>query len=426
MADSSAGTDLLVSVPDADPAFVEWTPPDPGNTTPTALLIEGWRGLNHSIGLVNQYQILELLKLERVRLFHHDLPVFHNRWNRISNGAGFPPDAQQRIDALQPADDTDIDCVYRIAAPIAAGADHDRRRTLTFMVTELGLTPDSLAVDAERYSFFTRDENAIVTPTAWSRDRIIERGFAAEKVRIIPHGVDTAIFHPLGADERAVNRANLGIRDDETLFVNVGGAFWNKGVDLLLRAFAALRHNGRKVRLIVKDQRGLYGVTIEQIVQNVAKDAPQLFQSDTLAAISVISGNLSHPELRTLYCIADCYVSPYRAEGFNLPVLEAIACGTPAVVTGGGATDAFCIDDVACRIPGQLHAVQDAASGFVSRYIEPDLYALISAMDGFASGARPDGDRFNTARGRVLEAFSWRRAAQMLADLSAGEARHIP
>jgi hypothetical protein len=47
------------------------------NTPPTSLLIEGWRGLNHSYGLVNQYQILELLKIDGLRLFHHDLPFFN-------------------------------------------------------------------------------------------------------------------------------------------------------------------------------------------------------------------------------------------------------------------------------------------------------------------------------------------------------------
>ena len=42
----------------------------------TSLLIEGWRGINHSYCLLSQRQILELLKIEGKRNFHHDLPVF--------------------------------------------------------------------------------------------------------------------------------------------------------------------------------------------------------------------------------------------------------------------------------------------------------------------------------------------------------------
>jgi glycosyltransferase involved in cell wall biosynthesis len=386
----------------------------------TSLLIEGWRGVSHSYALVNQYQILELLKIGGLKLFHHDLPFFNKDWNRTRNDANFPLDDQQKIDALPPAGDTRIDCMYRIAFPVPAGAINDQRRTVTFMITELGLADSHFAVAPDRYSFFTRGDNSIVTSSRWSRDRIVEFGFPAEKVQVVPCGVDTAIFRPLSPDERRLNRANLGIREDETVFVNVGGAYWNKGVDLLLRAFANLRNQGRKVRLIVKDQRGLYGVPVEQTVRNVGKDQPTLLHPDTLAAISVIPGNLSRMELRTLYGIADAYVSPYRAEGFNLPVLEAIACGTPVIVTQGGATDDFCPEDLAFHIPGQLRSTDNQTHGIAGRYIEPDLDALISAMEDFVSGRRRDAGGFAAARANVLKAFSWQQAAHGLAQLVTG------
>jgi len=51
-----------------------------------------------------------------------------------------------------------------------------------------------------------------------------------------------------------------------------------------------------------------------------------------------------------LYQAADCYVSPYLAEGFNLPVLEAAACGLPVICTGGGSTDDFVTDQFARKI----------------------------------------------------------------------------
>ena len=118
-----ASTDFLVSASSAPNHAAE---PNigvgPDNTPPTSLLIEGWRGLNHSYGLVNQYQILELLKIDGLRLFHHDLPFFNEQWNRLRNDAAFPPDAQQQIDALPPPGDAHIDCVYRIASPVTAGA----------------------------------------------------------------------------------------------------------------------------------------------------------------------------------------------------------------------------------------------------------------------------------------------------------------
>jgi glycosyltransferase involved in cell wall biosynthesis len=396
------------------------------NSATTSLLIEGWRGVNHSYALVNQYQILELSRMGRLRLFHHDLPFFNANWNRKDNNAGFPTAAQQKIDALPPAGDARIDCVYRIASPFVAGAVDDERRTLTYMITELGLAGADIAAEPSRYALFTRGENAIVTPTQWSKERIVEFGFPEEKIRIVPHAVDTTLFKPVSVAEGAASRVGLGIQEDETVFVNVGSAFWNKGIDLLLRAFAELRQRQRRVRLIIKDQRGLYGVSLEQTLGNIAKEYPSVLHADTLGAISVISGNLGRPELRMLYGIADCYVSPYRAEGFNLPVLEAIACGTPVIVTQGGATDGFCPEDVAWRIPGVLCSADNLGFGRAGRYIEPDFHALVAAMDAVATGRRLDATRFVAGRLRVLEAFNWRRVAHELAELVTGRTEPAP
>ena len=60
-----------------------------------------------------------------------------------------------------------------------------------------------------------------------------------------------------------------------------------------------------------------------------------------LSNIIVISKNLTLKELSELYGSCDAYVSSYRAEGFNMPPLEAAACGIPAILTSGGSTDDY-------------------------------------------------------------------------------------
>jgi len=387
---------------------------------PTSLLIEGWRGVSHSYGLINQYQILELLKLEGLQLFHTDLPFFNQGWNRAAHNPGFSAADQRKIDALPPPGPARIDCVYRIASPIPAIAQGDRRRAITFMITEMGLAESHFAPGGAGRAAFIQGENCIVTTTAWSRDRIAEFGFPPEKIQIIPCGADTAIFRPLAAHERRKNREALSLREDETVFANVGGAYWNKGADLLLHAFAILRARGRKARLMLKDQRGLYGVTVERIIANVGQHVPALLEAGTIAAISTIPGQLNRLELRALYGIANAYVSPYRAEGFNLPVLEAIACGTPVIVTAGGATDDFCPEPLASRIPGRFCTTDSLGQDAPGRYIEPDLDALVTAMDEVCTGRQPDPAGFEAARLAVLGTFNWPRAARDLAALVTG------
>lgn len=395
---------------------------DAAAATRTSLLIEGWRDLCHSYALVNQYQILELLRRTDVALSFNELPLFNPDWARGNGVAGFSAEEQFLINALPAPDGGAVDCVYRISSPVVPGRDDDVRRTLTFMITELGFTPDNIAAGPERYGFFTREGNSIVTPSNWSRDLLVDFGFPAEKVHLVPLGVDTNIFAPLPGPSRASSRAALGIADDETLFVNVGGAFWNKGIDLILRAFAILHAQGRKVRLILKDMRDVYGVTVEQRLAELAQGMPYLASEELRAAISVVSTPLSRAQLRSLYSIADAYLSPYRAEGFNMPVLEALACGTPVIVTAGGATDDFCPPGVGWHLPGTACVLDSATAPLPNRYIEPDFDALVNAMDEVARGLRPNPVGFAQARAGVLERFSWASAANALVALARGAA----
>ena len=376
-------------------------------------LIEGWRGINHSFALVNQQQILELLQIDGMRLYHRDLPFAFGHWSPATHDSGFSASQRARIDALGDPGAAAIDCIYRIASPYRPPEPGRRdARTLTFMTTEIGLMASSFSTPGQDPAAFVRDRDAIVTTTAWARDRLVQYGFPPGKIHIVPHGVDAAVFRPLEQAERDASRANLGIADDETLFLNIGAAIWNKGVDVLLRAFAILRQRGRRVRLILKDQRDVYGLSVERTVATVGAQCPALLQPDVLGAISVIATNMTRAQLRGLYGIADAYASPYRAEGFNLPVIEAIACATPVIVTLGGATDDFCDDRVSWRIPGHHEAAPGAVAG---RLIEPDLDALVAAMEQVVAGRRPLG--FEAGRAELLERFTWRRAAVGLAGL---------
>lgn len=396
--------------------------PGPEAPHPTSLLIEGWRGVNHSYALVNQNQILELLKLDGLHLFHRDLPFAFSHWSPSANDAGFAASDRALIGSVPEPVNEAVDCTYRICSPFRIGNADRARRTITFMVTELGLSDSSFDPASIGSHIFTSDRNLIVTPTRWSRERIVEFGFPEDKVAIVPHGVDTATFRPLDHTERAASRAGLNLSDEDIVFINIGAPLWNKGVDVLLRAFAILRGQGRRVLLFLKDQRDVYGMSVEGTVRAVAAQYPDLFTPETAAAIRLVPGNVTPSQLRLLYGMADAYAAPYRAEGFNLPTLEAIACGLPALVTRGGATDDFCDDDVALRISGRPCRHDDPASGLAGRYIEPDIDDLVAAMMRVADGGTPDRARAAASRARITARFSWRNAALKLADLAAGEA----
>ena len=383
-----------------------------------SVLVEGWRGINHSFALVNQYQLLELLQDESLELHHRDVPFARREWSGAANPAGFTPQQQAAINALRDPGSTEIDRVYRICSPFLPIAPDDRRRTITFMITETGLSFEHFA-DRDKVDLapFTRDENLIQTSSAWSAERIADWGFPREAIHVVSLGVDAASFSPISAAERKLCRGTLGIKDDEVFFFSISAPFWNKGFDVLLRAFAHLRKRHGNVRLLVKDQHDVYKRSGNEAIAQLAAQEPGLIDRDVVDAISFAHGNLTREILRLMYCAADAYVSCYRAEGFNLPVLEAIACGTPVIVTAGGATDDFCDDRVGQRVPGKLGVREDAATRLIGRYIEPSLEGMIEAMNAVVHGDPGQRDRRAAARADIVERFTWPSAARGLRSL---------
>jgi len=113
---------------------------------------------------------------------------------------------------------------------------------------------------------------------------------------------------------------------------------------------------------------------------------------------------------------ADVYVSPYRAEGFNMPVLEAAACGTPVICTAGGPTDEFTEEAFAWRIRSSPRQVSFTATN-VGDYLEPDVDHLVELMRR-AAQERDDATRIG-AEGATYAAenFSWGRVTNRLFDV---------
>lgn len=342
------------------------------------VLIEGWRGVHHSFAMVNQHQILALMRRDDVELYHRDMPFLMPHWNTKDHTAGFSEADYKRIMSLEAIDESKVECVYRICAPMFP-PNIKSRKTITFGITELGFDIGSFQDPLQDVSKMTRGNDIVVTSSRWSRDRLLDYGFPEAKVRVVSCGVDLKTFFPLSSDYIKMQRHDLNIPPDAVVFLNVGVSTWNKGIDLLLRAYATVHKSNKNVRLILKDAKGLYGISVENVIRDVGRDHPDLLTSDVLASISVITTNLSQSQLQALYGLADWYVSPYRAEGFNLPVLEAQACGTPVITSSGGATDDFCSTIAVRKIPsvfnrGILRGTTESC------WVEPDITSLESLM----------------------------------------------
>ncbi len=188
-----------------------------------------------------------------------------------------------------------------------------------------------------------------MTPSRWSAEGFYKCGFRSEQVLVIPHGVDTNTFHPV-ADPivRASSRAKWLVRPDAFMFLTVGAMTGNKGMDVLLRAFAEVSHRYPEACLVVKGTDALY--KSEQMLRARVSELTAAEQQRLHDRLIYAGGSFTYRQMAELYQAADAYVSPYRAEGFNIPVLEAAACGVPVICTRGGSTDDFVTDEFALKI----------------------------------------------------------------------------
>ena len=151
---------------------------------------------------------------------------------------------------------------------------------------------------------------------------------------------------------------------------------------------------------------------VATFAQEHADLAPEI-----LSSIKVISSGLPLYQMRLLYGSCDAYVSPYRAEGFNLPVIESIACGTPVLVTAGGATDDFCEQRTAWKIQSDCVQNIDKAVPGAGYHLEPKLDSLVEQMESAIAERRSTTASFEAGRRNLIDTFSWASAAKRLAAL---------
>lgn len=346
------------------------------STKKLSLQVEGWRGISHSYALVNQFQLLHWHKSNTISIRHIDMPFVMTHWSPNENSAGFHLNDMKIIHEI--SESIEPEAIYRIFAPFGLETPVDLP-TVTFAVTEFGLNDSNY--NQEMVNRYAGRGGKIHTPSNWSKNRLMASGMPENIIHVIPHSADSNYFFQMDTADIMRNRDAIGYQPDDVILLNVGTHHWNKGLDILITAFAFARKKNKRLKLLLKDQRSTYLMNSEsyvhQTLNNIGMNDP-----DTLGSIQLIPGHLNLSQLNSLYNVADAYVTPYRAEGFNLPALEAQTCGTPVIATEGGATQDFLRSQDNFSIPGKYYENAKLKDDLtINAYIEPDLSALTMMLE---------------------------------------------
>jgi len=375
---------------------------------PLRLLVEGWRFLPHSYAIVNQFLCLEFLRRPEIQLFHRDMPYFYPNWRPMSGV--FDAATEEKIRGIPIVGPHDrFDAILRIDYPHRLNP-VPGTRTCVFMTSESCVLPSAITGAPT----LVQDPNAdilYITPSQWSKRGILRDAGPNTRIEVIPHGVDPTLFHPATPEKRAEIRKRFGFNG--FIFAHLGSMTGNKNLRLILKAFAAVAARHLDARLVLKGLDNLY---------NSRRCAEEAGAALTPAEIQLIEPRITYvgvalpfAEVAAFYQAIDAYVAPYSAEGFAMPVLEAIASGVPVICTAGGATDDFTTPDFALRINSTEHEAQ--IQGIRGIYLQPSLDHLTAHM--FTLINRPEiAERARTAGPAfVRNGFLWPQIVDRLIDL---------
>ena len=227
-------------------------------------------------------------------------------------------------------------------------------------------------------AFVARHLDAVLTSSEASANQIVKDfGVRPDRIHNLRNGIDVELFCP----DREVEKGR-----DELLCVG-RSADPNKGIATLIQA---LRHLPDHVTLTLVDDD-----SPENQVRRWAGEAGVL---DRLH----LTGRVASDELVRLYRRASVVVVPSRWEGFGLPAVEAMACGTPVVAARSGA-----LPEVLDLTGGGLLAERD------------DPRSLADAIQTLLGNSEMRALMSKRGRERVVETLSWPRIAADTADVYA-------
>jgi len=229
--------------------------------------------------------------------------------------------------------------------------------------------------------FFLRRADAIIAVSQCTKDDLIRHyAVPSEKIAVVYEGVD-ARFQPVtDPDILARVRARYGL--PERYILSVGTIEPRKNLTTLLEAYRTLRAQGSELKLVIAGKKGWLYEGFFRRLRELGLEREVVFP-----------GFVPDEDLPALYSAAEFFVFPSLYEGFGLPVLEAMACGTPVVASNSSS------------LPEVI--------GEAGIMVEPrDIRALAEAMERVL--ADQGKQREMREKGlRQAAKFTWERAAAM-------------
>jgi glycosyltransferase involved in cell wall biosynthesis len=237
------------------------------------------------------------------------------------------------------------------------------------------------------YSLSAKRATGLSTVSEHSkRDMVKFYNLDPDKIHVIPDGVDTEVFRPV-KDSAQLAEWRKGIFGSDVPFIAyVGKPTERHNLSALIKAFAELKKENLPHKLLLVGTALPGSSPFRQVITELNLE-DEVFTADYV----------SHKEMFLVYNAASLFVYPSSYDGFGMPVLEAMACGTPLIALDNTAFPEFA--------GGIAHLLKDAR---VST-LKEGIGAVLNDEKWRAQMAK-DGPR-------RAAAYDWRLVAQRYLDL---------
>ena len=220
--------------------------------------------------------------------------------------------------------------------------------------------------------------------------------------------IDNGINIPLttsgcGVDhwERVVPDKNYLVDSNEFKFLHVSSCFPRKGADIMLEAYGRTFTSDDNVVLIIKTFKNPHNEIHKWLSEN-----KKIFKS--FPKVMIIEEDMSEERLKALYEQCDVLVAPSLAEGFGLPMAEAMLSGLPVITTNWGGQLDFCNDENSWLIDFTFERANTHFNLFNSVWAEPKVEDLATAMkDSFLMQKESLKEKSLLGRKKLLDNFKW-------------------
>lgn len=291
--------------------------------------------------------------------------------------------------------------------------DHKGRKTIFTMMETYGTHQDLVAL-LNRY-------DDIWVPTAWNRT-VFEESGVTSPVHTVPLGINQFIYKPgprkplpplklITTDLHGTQEVPKGF-----CFVNTSNPSFRKGIDVVIKAFEDAFHGNPDVSLVLC-------VSYSSLVHCDPFAMVPGGRDSVKSKVYVLEGKMDEFEMAEMYRSCHAYVTASRGEGWNLPLMEASACGLPVIAPDAFSHKEFLTEDNSFMFsPEGVQSIPDAEKispwykdQLFVYYGEKSVAALSKQMATVFEDKVLSDKKAEKLRASILEKYTWDAVAEKAA-----------